>query len=204
MASRVDFLYPIRYPTPQVVKPLLEVLYFDNFIILDNKFKRELGNHVVKYKDVWDSENPSKKDSNFLIKTDYHGFFDSLYDRFFDACNRLFGPLTLTHKNSRRAWGVATNEDYWVDCPHRHLHTCTISGVFYITKPPEVPGGDIFFRRNESEKWIKHTPKEEQLVIFPNYMYHTVDKFMSKQWRTCVNIELRVNETIDWQAYVGS
>lgn len=89
----------------------------------------------------------------------------------------------------------------------RHIHgNCFISAAYYVRAPKDC--GDIIFHDPRSEPTYFHprvsapnklntniiriTPKEGLLILFPSYIYHSVDANKSNQERTVISFNINL------------
>jgi uncharacterized protein (TIGR02466 family) len=95
------------------------------------------------------------------------------------------------------------------DSPHFHFMTDLV-GVFYLDMPED--SGDILFfetrgavsfcwtdpyistdrHGRQGRVYHRHTPKAGQLIMFPNYLFHTVETNLSNTHRISVVFDIKV------------
>ena len=140
------------------------VLEYKSQIILQNKRKCVVeGAHNNLY------DNPS------LTKLLYSKF-ESLVESFYDVSTRLNKPGLFTY---------VQNDSKFSPVLHHHLHTSTLSGVFYIDPPNE--GGELEFIIGERIFRLK--PERNKLYIFPGWLYHRPLPQRDRLERISINME---------------
>ena len=82
---------------------------------------------------------------------------------------------------------MSNNEDY---CPinwHNHIQSADIVGVYYLSVPKSMKGGNISFKDGKDN--LDMRPKENSLLIFPNWLLHTTNYIEGKNYRISINME---------------
>lgn len=115
-----------------------------------------------------------------------------LYSIFLEKSKDLFGEITLTDKNTDRCWiNISSRNDN--NLKHNHLTTSVINGVYYLSVP-ELNSGKITFSHDKLE--LSYQPKENYLVIFPNYLDHLPSCCDSDNFRIAINMEINCKEDV--------
>ena len=86
--------------------------------------------------------------------------------------------------------------------PHRHPNSM-ISGVFYVSTIEEYKDRILFYNPNEKEEPIKIDPSpvctydviDYQLILFPSWLAHGVEKNKSTKDRICISFNTFVKGT---------
>ena len=73
--------------------------------------------------------------------------------------------------------------------------TATINAVFYL-QVPKSSGGQLDFKYQD--KYIGFFPKENDLLIFPNFLNHAPKKSHSEDYRVSINQEIRCVESSEY------
>lgn len=134
--------------------------------------------------------------NNFMIDL-YANCFDILYEKFLDLSKQLFGKITLTPKNRRTCFAFVSKkgitDPYFYK--HSHINTSVINSVFYFSVPDEN-SGKLYFFDNEDKIAYEYQPKENSLIIFPNYLTHSPTSCNSEDFRIAINMEIICEENV--------
>lgn len=170
----------------------LPVILFENFKIPDEETKKKLIEKII---DIKKNKGPSYVEAlSFPIKVDYNNFLFDLYDEFIEISKKCLESFTISKDNIKRYWAYATNRFdphyQW----HDHIRTSTINGVYYLKIPEHVCSQLDFHYK---DKFYRFSPKENDLLIMPNYLKHAPRQPLSDEYRISVNIEIVCNELAD-------
>ena len=126
------------------------------------------------------------KVSKFTFGIPSNYLTEKLYESFVASSQDLLGSFKISNKNSRQCWANVTR---WGDFNewHNHINTSTINSVYYLSMP-DKNSGQIFFRHEK--KYFEFQPKEKNLIIFPNYLYHFPTCCKSEEYRIALNMEI--------------
>ena len=141
---------------------------------------------VVSEFQAW---KPEKDQYSFRVHS-ADGFFDRLYERFFQASVAEFEPFTLHGQSQRQCFAYVQNNLRGSSVWHDHLTTSTINGVYYLTVPDTT--GQLWFLFREH--LLKTTPQEGWLYLFPRWLLHKPVAQRSPFYRISLNVELITNE----------
>jgi len=174
---------------PVIINEKYPILLFKNFKIPENQVKDELIKKIITEKI---SKGPSYTEAlSFPIQIDYKNFLFDLYDEFVEISKKHLKKFTISDSNIKRYWAYATNRFdphyQW----HDHIKSSTINGVYYL-KIPESATGQLDFLYNDI--FFRFAPKENDLLIMPNYLEHAPRQPLSDDFRISINIEVVCNE----------
>ena len=165
---------------------------FNNFFLIDKESKNQIINKIFRSKFIYENSKKLEKPSlsNFLILEEDINL-NNLYLKFSFLVNQIFHPVTnLTLKN--KFWAHVSNKNYYTFLPHDHIKSSTIHGVYYLNIPKNMTSlsneGAITFFING--KWEFYSPKENDLILMPNYLIHDTIHNNSKEYRISINLEL--------------
>jgi|TARA_E500000318_G_scaffold64121_1_gene59281 hypothetical protein len=166
-----------------------QIIKIDNFFKFSkgqqNRMKNSVINQIKRAK--WDNNYPLKK-SKFTTK---------LYNECVNAAKKKLGDFKLLDINRTTCWAVASNEDFipsigW----HSHHRTSRINCVYYLNIPKKMKGGQIQFK-NKLGEILTLTPKDNQLLIFPGWMWHNPINVESEELRLSINMEIICDKTME-------
>jgi hypothetical protein len=184
------------FNTPQVNKDLLEVgfpvLLFENFI-KPSKKEREIILEDIISKKVRTNNNEDGT-HNWPVEKDYNNFLKKLYYKTLSTAKKNLNPfydLEWNKKSHTYCTNINDNNLVW----HNHLMTATINAVFYL-QVPKSSGGQLDFKYQD--KYIGFFPKENDLLIFPNFLNHAPKKSESEDYRVSINQEIRCVESSEY------
>lgn len=177
---------------PKIPIEELPILLFENFKVPEENTKQILIEKIVEEKK---DKGPSYVEAlSFPIKVDFKNFLFDLYDDFVEISKKHLNKFTISKNNIKRYWAYATNRFdphyQW----HDHVRTSTINGVYYL-RIPETTCSQLDF--HYKEKFYRFSPKENDLLIMPNYLKHAPRQPLSNEYRISVNIEIVCNESPD-------
>jgi len=90
-------------------------------------------------------------------------------------------------ENDMGIYKQTKNQDH-VYPSHNHIHSSTITGVFYINPPQINEGGELILHvNNVYNNPISVNPKPNKLYLFPSWIYHHVTPQTSSTLRYSVN-----------------
>lgn len=127
---------------------------------------------------------------NFEVKPTID--FNRLYKNFEYHAMDSLNKFSLSKENQRRCWAFVSSRSnapmYW----HNHKETSTINGVYYL-KVNEDERGILFAHQGKEYHYM---PKNNDLIIFPNYLKHLPLPSLSAT-RISINMEITTNEDAD-------
>jgi len=130
--------------------------------------------------------------SNFLLTEEFDLFSKILIDIFHQKTKEkyvdFFGNYKILPKNKNLCWAYVSNKNEYRGGIHNHIETSTINSVYYFNMPSKHSGGISFF--NENGKILTYQPKENDLLIFPNYLLHEPEKIDTEEYRISINMEI--------------
>ena len=132
--------------------------------------------------------------NNFAIE-DTDGIWSNLYDTFLAKAQQILGPLTLLPSNKQTCWCYPSNKDFYKSNIHDHKNTSVINAVYYFSVPDtkEYRDGAIsFYDAADAEIWT-YKPREQDLILFPNYLRHQPLPISSEHYRFAINMEIMCN-----------
>lgn len=130
---------------------------------------------------------------NYPLLDDHIHFFQFLYDNFYNLCLTHFNFTVNEHKNKSLCWAYVSNRVDFIEVWHNHLNSSTINGVYYLS----VPNNNTSIDFSLNEKQLTYCPKENELIIFPNYLDHKPNRCYDEGYRIAINMEIICNETSD-------
>ena len=133
-------------------------------------------------------------------KNEYYTFYlprgvlelNTLYNLFVDKSEELFGNLTLSDNNHTHCSMHVSNLSLG-QLRHNHTKTCVINALYYFSIPDKNTGQLIFYDGDEE---IVHQPVEDTLLIFPNYLDHSVLPSNTERYRIAFNMEIFCEEDV--------
>lgn len=161
----------------------------------DISAKKNIVDDIINQYETINFEN---KESNFPLKDTPTGDLDKLYKDFLDQAQNIFGPFKLLPENSNQCWGVVTNKassDF--KSIHSHIKTSVINSVYYVKVPQTTSyeDGSISFYWPDANVDNPHEvfcykPRNNDLVIMPNYLKHDRNYCSSNEYRIAINMEI--------------
>jgi hypothetical protein len=173
------------------------VYLIENFKEVDLESRVNLVSLILQCKMT--NQPPNVKGS-FQVTIDYDNFFKKLYKNFLIVSQQLLGDYTRT-SNHDSIWSYCSNKYDFVSIPgkiHNHLETSTINSVYYLNIPDSVneERGSLSLFLNHKE--LIFTPKNGDLLIFPNYLDHRINNYNTDEnWRVSINMEIKCEESAD-------
>jgi len=119
---------------------------------------------------------------NYPIVTPYDTF---LYTRFYDACQRHYGPFELADNDFRMHAFLTDNKFHGGGHYHDHVSTATYNAALYVST---VQGCGISFVFGHDE--IYYEPQVGDMYIFESHVQHKAHP-SSHQKRLSLNLEIR-------------
>ena len=110
--------------------------------------------------------------------------------KFIKEMEAMFGDFTISSLYSNTAWCYRSTEDEWASEYHHHKATATINAVWYYQVNPE--DSISFFVKEEEHKIF---PKQNTLLVFPNFLLHKPNKPTGPLTRYSVNLEIMTEES---------
>ena len=167
------------------------VFLIENFYYIDSKRKKNLIETILKNKELFYDKN---KSNNFLIKIDDENFFEELYKKFYELCEKNF-LFTPNIKSSNNCWSYVSDNTNFNEVWHNHLNTSTINGVYYLNIP-ENDNVTIDFELNGNIYTRK--VNNYDLIVFPNYLNHRPNRCYEDGYRISINMEIICNESSEY------
>ena len=133
--------------------------------------------------------------NNFLLEgAVFEPLIRQVYASFESESRRLVGRFNLSPKSVSHCWAYVSSRDEYRGGRHHHLNTSTINGVYYLQVPPVDPGalhtGALNFFDSEGLPFMRLQPRENDLLIFPNYLLHEPEPIDSDAHRIAINVEI--------------
>ena len=173
------------------------VFLISDFKKVDSITRSELTYLILECKK---RNQPPWRKGSFLVDIDYDNFLKSLYNDFLIASKQMFGDFEKINPVNR-IWSYCSNKYDHVPIPgqiHNHLETSTINSVFYLEVPDSVneERGSLSLFLNDKE--IIFTPKNGDMIIFPNYLNHRINNYdTDENWRVSINMEIKCKESAE-------
>lgn len=130
---------------------------------------------------------------SYSIHEDYNDFFKKLYFKYYNLCYRKtkFTELPI---NKRICWAYVSDEKKYYEIWHNHINTSTINSVYYLN----IPKGGTSIDFEKDGKFFSYTPNENELIIFPNHLFHKPNKCYGDGYRVSINMEITCFEEFDF------
>lgn len=184
------------FNSPKVDYSLLEVgipaLLFENFMKPSKKEKEVILEDIISKKIK--TNNNEDGQHNYHVEKDYNNFLKKLYYKTVLTARKnlnQFTDLEWNKKSFTYCTNIHDNNLVW----HNHLLTSTINSVFYL-KVPKSSGGQLEIKYED--KHIGFFPKENDLLIFPNFLNHAARKPESADYRVSINQEIKCVESSNY------
>ena len=181
---------------PKVDYSLLEVgfpvLLFENFMKPSKKEKEVILEDII-IKKIRTNNNEDGK-HNYFVEKDHNDFLKKLYNKTLSTARKNLNQFTDLEWNKRSytyCTNIHDNNLVW----HNHLLTSTINAVFYL-KVPKSSGGQLDLKYQD--KHIGFFPKENDLLVFPNFLNHAPKKPESLDYRVSINQEIKCVESSEY------
>ena len=143
---------------------------------VDLPFKDEIIEEAIKQRDY------KTEGFNFLLHTKYRA---DLYDIFISKCKELFKNIDILEEEFNVWCSVSLTN--W----HNHQDTANINGVIYLKLCSNEKGID--FKIND--KVVNYIPCENELIIFPSYLWHLPNVSITDEKRISLNLELLTKQS---------
>lgn len=124
---------------------------------------------------------------NFLLHTKYRA---DLYDIFILKCKELFKNIDIIEEEFN-IWCSVSDKNYTLTNWHNHQDTANINGVIYLKLCSDEKGID--FKINN--KVVNYIPCENELIIFPSYLWHHPNVSITDEKRISLNLELLTKQS---------
>lgn len=162
--------------------------------------KKSAIDHIIREYETIDFQN---KESNFPLTDTPDCDLLHLYEDFVNQSQRLFGPFTILPENSTQCWGVVTdNSSADFKSIHSHKKTSTINSVYYANIPmtSSYEDGSISFYWPDADITNPHEvfcykPRNNDLIIIPNYLKHDRNHCSSSEYRIAINMEIKCDKS---------
>lgn len=140
----------------------------------------------------WVQDFLNNGNNNFSLSPIHEPFNSMLYNKLVEECTKLFGAINIHSNNNKKLWVYMNNKRFYKNGIHNHINTSTINAVYYLNVPDTNSGAINFY---ENDKVIlSYQPKEKELIIFPNYVYHEPQQSMTEEYRIGINMEIKCND----------
>jgi hypothetical protein len=141
--------------------------------------------NVTKIEEDYIEEHRKKirPDQGYNVPVQSTDLIKDIIDKFTEIANKNYQKI----KKIENTYIMVNNEDF---CPinwHNHLTTSDLVGVYYLSVPHSMKGGNISFKTDESDLSIR--PIKNSLLIFPDWLLHTTNYIEGKEFRISINIE---------------
>jgi hypothetical protein len=169
-------------------------MWIDNLIYVEN-----VGN-IINNKKYWYEKiihthlkHEYVIGSNFCLDESFREFSDVLLKKLHQTSeekySKVIGKYLINEKNKNICWANVNNYYHYKSVIHDHVQTSVINSVFYFNVPDTNTAG-ITFYRNFNEKYLTYYPKNNDLIIFPNYLLHIPEKSLTEEYRISINMEI--------------
>ena len=111
--------------------------------------------------------------------------------KYHDCLHKIFGEYTIDNKSNLSFCCYKSNKNDYYSVWHKHVHTGTLSGVYYYQMPKKE---GILFRLDK--KIYRYIPEENELIIFPTYITHKPEQVTSFRNRYSINFDLFLKEDL--------
>ena len=156
--------------------------------------RKELYNQFVsKHRELINTK-PTYKKIYYNFDAGSSPEFDKLYDTFIEACEHIFGKLTISSNNRRNCW-VCVSDRYTNQSVHNHKDSAVINGVYYFSVP-DIKSGKLRFYDEANLLLNEFQPTPNTLILFPNYLHHQPSNCDSDEYRISINMELLCEEKV--------
>lgn len=129
---------------------------------------------------------------NYPILKDHDEFFLNLYKKFFDDCKKNFNFI-ISNYNKQVCWAYISTKDLFAEVWHHHLRTSTINAVYYLDVPEKE--SSIDFLCEKTKNIFTYYSENDELLIFPNSLYHKPNRFYCDGHRISINLEIKCLES---------
>jgi hypothetical protein len=171
----------------------IPIILVENFLIPSQEDKNNVLNNIFEAKKKHEElNNYEKKYYSYPIESDCNYFLKKLYNSYLAACFKIFGHFQISKRNNSNCWAYCSNVNDYNSYWHEHKKSSTINAVYYINIPKNS-GGPLFFRIPKSDNEFEiysYSPKNYDLIIFPNYLDHKPMPPSSDDYRICINMEI--------------
>jgi len=144
-------------------------------------FKEELIQEAIEQRQY------NKHCFNFLLHTKYRA---DLYDIFITKCKELFKDLDISEEEFN-VWCSVSDKNYTLTNWHNHENTANINAVIYLKICSDEKGIDF---KIENKK-INYIPRENEMIIFPSYLWHHPNVSTTDEKRISLNLELLTKQS---------
>jgi len=150
-------------------------------------FKKEkIISQILKNKKYHPSQGYS-----YPIYDDCNDYFKNLYLKYYNYCFKKFKFTVDPARNKTTCWTYVSNKDEFSEYWHNHIRTSTINGVYYFNIPKNNTSIDFEL----DGKILTYHPKQNELIIFPNYLNHKPNRCYDDGHRISINMEIICKET---------
>ena len=160
----------------------------DTQLDIPQKYKQECIDEIYKIgNSVNDRTNLTALRSTYYV-WDETKVLDPLLKQIRNIINQILGKDDLQEYNFEinNAWSAIYKKEHYAD---KHYHNpCFMSFVYYLKSNETTP---LLFDNN-----FKLYPKDDTLIIFPSYLYHSVPNHEDEEDRICVagNLDWKKDE----------
>ena len=172
-------VYKSMYRDEENIKSIIELLY--------NLKSKDKG-RVISNVGGWQSSEISKLKSPPL-------------QSFYNSLSLLSEEIFKCKVSMWDMWGnISSKHNYNISHAHGYPQTSSdsiylYSGVLYLEVPPNSGGiifSDLYTLTTKSEI---HYPLKSQVILFPNYLIHSVQQNLSNEDRISLAFNLKLNYT---------
>lgn len=127
-----------------------------------------------------------------------------LYNRMLQKAYKYFPELVLSTENSTQCWVYCISKDdrRAAPCitPHDHIKTSSINTVYYLCKSDEGDerDGAIAFFEPQPNNMVReigfYKPKQDEIILMPNWLMHSPLITQSKEYRVSINMEIKAEK----------
>ena len=165
------------------------VILLNNFMRPSAEEKTDLINQIIEPKIKLNNNRGGAVSTQ--VEYESNSFLDKIYAKYIKTCQELLNPFTFHPDTAETAWTYCTNQDDTKHVWHNHIKSSTINSVYYL-QIPHCEGNqlEIEYRGNR----IDFHPREDDFLIFPNYINHAPMRPHSKEFRISINFEILCRE----------
>jgi hypothetical protein len=128
---------------------------------------------------------------NFNLNMDYYDLSSFVSSELLETSKKIFGDFNPIDYDLETTYAYLNNKDDFIGCIHVHPKA-TIVGVYYLRVPSENSGEIIFYDENDIAVY-SHFPKQDELILFPNYLKHQPQKSNTEIYRIAINKEITLD-----------
>lgn len=172
-----------------LISEYFPIILIENFSVPTKEQKDFIVKSIVRKKEKNNDNNSGA--NNVKVTDDYDNFIKNTYNKFVSTSKEILNPFTISKNNSTQAWTYCTNQYDHIHVWHNHITTSTINSVYYL-QVPNCGGGQLEIEYNN--KRLDYLPKENDFIIFPNFINHAPRRPFCDQYRISINFEIACEE----------